>query len=79
MDSGLLEQGLGADDRPAWETVFVFLTCLVFATSAMSVLVRHFHPEVIPAADQVTEEEVAAISAAIIQHRQKQSESPSDP
>ena len=50
-------------------TVFVFLTALVFATSLMSRLVQRYLPE----ADHskgVSEEEVAAISAAITRHRQ---------
>ena len=47
-------------------TVFVFLTTLVFAMSAMSALIRRFEP--VPTID-ATEEEVAAISAAIAAHR----------
>ena len=52
-------------------TVFVFLTCLVFATSAMSVLIQRFSPESEPDKSAITDEEVAAISAAIRQHRRK--------
>lgn len=50
-------------------TVFVFLTVLVFATSGMSSLVRRLQPE--PAAEDpgVSEDEVAAITAAIVRHR----------
>jgi len=50
-------------------TVFVFLTVLVFATSWMSALVRRFAP--VPMAEEAgaSEEEVAAITAAIVRHR----------
>ena len=47
-------------------TVFVFLTVLVFAMSAMAAIVRRFSPRVEAAA---SDEEVAAITAAIAQHR----------
>jgi len=52
-------------------TVFVFLTCLVFATSAMSVLIQRFNLESEPGKSAITDEEVAAISAAIRQHRRE--------
>jgi oxaloacetate decarboxylase gamma subunit len=48
-------------------TVFVFLTALVIAMTLMSHLVRRFQP-VTPPAD-VSDDEVAAISAAIAAHR----------
>lgn len=48
-------------------TVFVFLILLIFATSSMSALVRRFSPVVDEAG--VSEEEVAAITAAIDRHR----------
>ena len=54
-------------------TVFVFLTLLVFATTAMSALVRRFQPVEVSEPGGPTEEEVAAISAAIALHRQKHS------
>ena len=50
-------------------TVFVFLTALVFAMTLMSHLVLRFQP-VTPPAD-VTDDEVAAISAAIAAHRRE--------
>ena len=49
-------------------TVFVFLTVLVGAMSLMATVVKRFQPAV--ADDQVTDEEVAAIAAAIRRHRQ---------
>jgi oxaloacetate decarboxylase gamma subunit len=52
-------------------TVFVFLTVLVFAMTLMSHLVRKFQP-VSPPQDP-TDEEVAAISAAIAAHRREPS------
>jgi oxaloacetate decarboxylase gamma subunit len=54
-------------------TVFVFLTVLVFATTAMSRLVtRFFPPEEVPVVVKgVSAEEVAAITAAIARHRQR--------
>jgi oxaloacetate decarboxylase gamma subunit len=49
-------------------TVFVFLTALVGAMSLMSAAVRRFQPAVTE--DEVTQEELAAIAAAIHRHRQ---------
>ncbi len=57
-------------------TVFVFLTLLIIATRLMSTLALRLVPIPQPAddqnRDQPSEEELAAITAAIIQH-QKQS------
>ncbi len=50
-------------------TVFTFLTTLVFAMTLMSKTVLQFQRQA-PAAD-VTDEQVAAISAAISKHRNK--------
>jgi len=50
-------------------TVFVFLTLLIFATTGMSALVRRFTPAPAPEASGVSEEEVAAIAAAVARHR----------
>lgn len=50
-------------------TVFVFLTVLVFATSGMSYLVRRFLPVPVVEEAGVSEDEVAAITAAIVRHR----------
>ena len=53
-------------------TVFVFLTLLVFATQAMSAIIRSMFP-VEDATDAATETaaEIAAISAAVHQYRQQ--------
>ena len=48
-------------------TVFVFLTVLVGAMSLMATVVRRFQPAAPD--DHVTDEEVAAIAAAIRRHR----------
>jgi oxaloacetate decarboxylase gamma subunit len=52
-------------------TVFVFLSLLIVATTGMSALVRRFAtaPAPIPEAAAVSEEEVAAITAAVARHR----------
>lgn len=56
-------------------TVFVFLTVLVLATSGMSWIALRYFPEKQPAFGQdptvATAEEVAAITAAIAQHRKR--------
>ena len=49
-------------------TVFVFLTALVAATSLMSHVVQRLRPP----SDSADPEEVAAISAALAQHRRTQ-------
>lgn len=69
MESDLLEQGLELM-LAGMGTVFVFLTSLVFATTAMSALVARFLPEE-TAFEGVTAEEVAAITAAIAEHRRR--------
>ena len=73
MDGELLQQGLELM-LAGMGTVFVFLTLLVFATTAMSALVRRFEPAKAPPTDGPTEEEVAAITAAITLHRRKHSD-----
>ncbi len=50
-------------------TVFVFLTILIVATSAMSEIVRRMTPA--PIDRDPTADEVAAITAAIAQHRRQ--------
>ena len=50
-------------------TVFVFLTVLVAATTLMSRLTMRFQPG--PAAAGDSDEEIAAIAAAIAAHRRK--------
>lgn len=69
MQSTLIEQGLTLM-LVGMGTVFVFLTALVIAMSLMATIVRRLTPapEV-----TVTDEEVAAITAAIAMHRNKQS------
>ena len=51
-------------------TVFVFLTLLVMAMSVMAWAIKRLAPV---AAEAVSDEEVAAITAAIAQHRNKNS------
>ena len=48
-------------------TVFVFLTALVVAMSLMAVVVRRMRPEA--AVVGISDEEIAAIGAAIRQYR----------
>ena len=50
-------------------TVFVFLTALVVAMSLMATIVRRTHPAA--AETDISDEEIAAIGAAIRQHRRK--------
>lgn len=50
-------------------TVFAFLTALVVVMIMMSQLIMRLQPVVEPKADR--DEEVAAITAAIAQHRRK--------
>ena len=52
-------------------TVFLFLTLLVAGMTVMATLVRRLSPAVPEAA--ATDEEVAAIAAAIARHRDKKS------
>lgn len=66
MASGLINEGLILM-LVGMGTVFVFLTILVVAMTLMSKLVLQYQPA--PAAAGVTDEEIAAISAAISQHR----------
>ncbi len=66
MQPTLLDQGLTLM-LVGMGTVFVFLTILVAAMSLMAVIVDRFLPAPVDA--EVSEEEVAAITAAIAQHR----------
>ena len=53
-------------------TVFVFLTALVIAMTIMSRLVMRMQPESFAAhAAQTNDDEIAAIAAAIAEHRRK--------
>ena len=52
-------------------TVFVFLTLLVAATTLMSRIVLRISPPVPPVAGELSEEELAVITAAVHAHRNK--------
>ena len=68
MDSNLLNQGVTLM-IVGMGTVFVFLTALVIAMSLMAAIVRRNRP--VAAVGGITDEEIAAIGAAIRQHRRK--------
>ncbi len=73
MDGSLLNQGLTLM-LAGMGTVFVFLSLLVGAMTFMSAMARRFEPAAAPSADGASgpsEEEVAAISAAISMHRKR--------
>lgn len=69
METTLLDQGITLM-LVGMGTVFVFLTVLVIAMSAMAGIIKLLAPDV---AEGVSDEEVAAITAAIAQHRSKNS------
>ena len=69
MQATLLEQGVMLM-LVGMGTVFVFLTVLVIAMSLLAAVVRRFTPI---NESLVSDEEVAAITAAIAQHRAKNS------
>jgi len=69
MQASLIDQGVTLM-LVGMGTVFVFLTALVIAMSLMATLVRRLTPA--PEAT-VSDEEVAAITAAIARHRNKHS------
>jgi oxaloacetate decarboxylase gamma subunit len=66
LEVSLLEQGITLM-LVGMGTVFVFLTILVLGMSMMSLIATKFAPRV--PANGASEEEVAAIAAAITQHR----------
>ncbi len=68
MQQTLLDQGLTLM-LVGMGTVFVFLTMLVAGMSLMAAIVRRLTPAVADAG--ATDEEVAAITAAILRHRKK--------
>lgn len=73
MDGSLLNQGLTLM-LAGMGTVFVFLSLLVAAMTMMSTIARRFAPDAAPpgaGASGPSEEEVAAISAAISMHRKR--------
>ena len=69
MQATLIDQGITLM-LVGLGTVFVFLTLLVIAMTAMAGIIRRFAP---PVADGVSDEEIAAITAAIAQHRHNNS------
>ncbi len=66
VESSLVQQGVELM-LVGMGTVFVFLTLLVFATSAMSALVRRLQPA--PSEPGVSAEEIAVIAAAVARYR----------
>lgn len=69
MQATLMDQGLTLM-LVGMGTVFVFLTLLVMVMSLMAAVIKRLAPV---ASEVVSDEEVAAITAAITQHRQKNS------
>jgi oxaloacetate decarboxylase gamma subunit len=69
MESTLFNQGLGLM-LVGMGTVFVFLTLLVIAMSLMAHIIARFAPHV---AQGISDEELAAVTAAIAVHRKKHS------
>jgi oxaloacetate decarboxylase gamma subunit len=69
MQPSLLDQGISLM-LVGMGTVFVFLTLLVMAMSAMAGILKRF--STVPA-DGASDEEVAAIAAAITLHRRQNS------
>lgn len=67
MQADLIDQGLTLM-LVGMGTVFVFLTSLVIAMTLMSIVLRDSKTT---AAEQVSEAEVAAITAAITTHRKR--------
>jgi len=69
MQSTLLDKGIELM-LVGMGTVFVFLTLLVIMMTVMAQVITRLTPA---AEDAVSDEEVAAISAAIAQHRNRNS------
>ena len=67
MESSLLNQGLELM-LAGMGTVFVFLTLLVIAMSVMGGIVRRVSPQL---SDGPGDDEVAAITAAVVAHRRR--------
>ena len=68
MQQTLLDQGLTLM-LVGMGTVFVFLTMLVAGMTLMAAVVKRLSP--VAADSAATDEEVAAITAAILRHRKK--------
>ncbi|MEJ2171999.1 MAG: OadG family protein [Woeseiaceae bacterium] len=68
MDNELIDQGVTLM-LAGMGTVFVFLTALVVAMSVMSNLLARV--QTTTAVADVTDDEIAAITAAVAKHRQK--------
>jgi len=68
MTNSLIDEGLRLM-LVGMGTVFVFLTALVIITTLMSRVVMRFQTQ--PGKSDITDEEVAAISAAVTLHRRK--------
>ena len=67
MQPTLFEQGLTLM-LVGMGTVFVFLSLLVVTMTGIASIIRRLSP---PVAEGVSEEEVAAITAAVTMHRRK--------
>ena len=68
MEQSLLSEGVTLM-LVGMGTVFVFLTLLVGATTLMSAVTAKFQPA--PPPSEPTDDEVAAITAAIVRHRRR--------
>ena len=68
MQQSLFDQGLTLM-LVGMGTVFVFLTILVAGMSLMAAIVRRLAP--VAAESGATDEEIAAITAAIVRHRNR--------
>lgn len=66
MEQSLLNQGVTLM-LVGMGTVFVFLTALVIAMSLMTMVTRRLQPAL--QSDDISDEEIAAIGAAIRRHR----------
>ena len=69
MEGDILQQGLTLM-LVGMGTVFVFLTTLVIAMTLMSGISKRFQPEPV-VSNEVSADEVAAITAAVNRHRQR--------